>query len=113
MRLEELKISLQSQFGREATIAEWADSAGLNCRALKAQLRRGNRSKEKLVQANLRMVHHIAKTYQGRGISHEDLLQVVLGISIFKSILCFLQSKHRFYLAYTHILLGLSPGESI
>nr|XP_012570330.1 RNA polymerase sigma factor sigF, chloroplastic-like isoform X2 [Cicer arietinum] len=75
LRLEELKTSLQSQFGREPTMVEWAEGAGLNWRKLKAQLRSGNRSREKLIQANLRMVHYVAKNYQGRGLSLEDLLQ--------------------------------------
>ncbi|KAL5067852.1 hypothetical protein RYX36_018739 [Vicia faba] len=75
MRLEDLKTSLQSQFGRETTMAEWAESAGLNIRRLKAQLRHGTRSREKLIQANLRLVHYVAKSYQGRGLSLEDLLQ--------------------------------------
>ncbi|WJX18141.1 hypothetical protein P8452_07975 [Trifolium repens] len=76
LRLEELKTSLQSQFGREPTLAEWAEGAGLNCcRKLKAQLRRGSKSREKLIQANSRMVHYVAKSYQGRGLSLEDLLQ--------------------------------------
>jgi DNA-directed RNA polymerase sigma subunit (sigma70/sigma32) len=79
--LEELKTSLQSQFGREPTLAEWAEGAGLNCcRKLKAQLRRGSKSREKLIQANSRMVHYVAKSYQGRGLSLEDLLQVDLDI---------------------------------
>ncbi|CAK8571613.1 unnamed protein product [Lathyrus sativus] len=75
LRLEELKTSLQSQFGRELTMAEWAEGAGLNIRKLKAQLRHGNRSREKLIQANLRIVHYVAKGFHGRGLSHEDLLQ--------------------------------------
>lgn len=75
MRLEELKAKLQSQFGREPTMAEWAEGAGLNSRMLHAQLRCGNRSREKLIQANLRMVVHVAKSYQGRGLSLQDLLQ--------------------------------------
>ncbi|KAK7279328.1 hypothetical protein RJT34_24376 [Clitoria ternatea] len=75
LRLEELKTRLQSQFGREPTMAEWAEGAGLNCRMLHAQLRCGNRSREKLIQANLRMVVHVAKSYQGRGLSLQDLLQ--------------------------------------
>ncbi|KAJ1392265.1 Winged helix-like DNA-binding domain superfamily [Sesbania bispinosa] len=75
LRLEELKTNFQSQFGREPTMAEWAEGAGLNSRVLKAQLRCGNRSREKLIQANLRMVLHVAKTYQGRGLSLQDLLQ--------------------------------------
>ncbi|XP_061345786.1 RNA polymerase sigma factor sigF, chloroplastic-like isoform X2 [Gastrolobium bilobum] len=75
LRLEEVKIKLQSQFGREPTLAEWADGVGLSCHALQTQLHCGNRSKEKLIHANLRMVFHIAKHYQGRGLSLQDLLQ--------------------------------------
>ncbi|KAL2978619.1 hypothetical protein AAZX31_13G127000 [Glycine max] len=75
LRLEEVKTKLQSQFGREPTMAEWAEGVGLNCRMLHAQLRSGSRSREKLIQANLRMVVHVAKSYQGRGLSLQDLLQ--------------------------------------
>lgn len=75
MRLEEVKTRLQSQFGHEPTIAEWAEGVGLSCRVLQTQLHCGNRSREKLIQANLRMVVHIAKTYQGRGLSLMDLVQ--------------------------------------
>lgn len=57
-------------------MAEWAEGAGLKCRALQMKLRCGNRSREKLIKANLRMVLHVAKTYQGRGLSLQDLLQV-------------------------------------
>lgn len=75
LRLEGVKKRLQSQFGREPTLAEWADSVGLTCQALQFQLYSGNRSREKLIYANLRMVVHIAKHYQGRGLSFQDLLQ--------------------------------------
>lgn len=71
-----MKIRLQSQFGREPTMAEWADGVGLSCYALQTQLRSGTRSKEKLIHANLRMVVHVAKNYLGRGLSFQDLLQV-------------------------------------
>lgn len=90
-------------------MAEWAEGAGLSCRALQAQLRCGNRRREKLIQANLRMVHHIAKTYQGRGLSLEDLLQVVfeklktfvhlvakaVHIFIFWSVMFYIAPQHR------------------
>ncbi|XP_045798734.1 RNA polymerase sigma factor sigF, chloroplastic-like isoform X2 [Trifolium pratense] len=74
-KLKEKKIELQSQFGREPTFAEWADGVGLSCRTLQTQLHSGNRSKDKLVHANLRLVAHIAKYYQGRGLDFQDLLQ--------------------------------------
>ncbi|KAA8516564.1 hypothetical protein F0562_016930 [Nyssa sinensis] len=75
MRLKETKSRLQSQFEREPTLVEWAEAAGLSCRALQSQLRCGNRSREKLIYANFRMVVHIAKQYQGRGLNLQDLLQ--------------------------------------
>lgn len=76
MRLEKAKKSLQFQFGREPTLVEWADVVGLSCSALQSQLCACNISREKLITANLRMVVHIAKQYQGRGLSLQDLMQV-------------------------------------
>lgn len=74
-KLKETKIKLQSHFGREPTLAEWADGVGLSCRDLQKRLHCGNRSKDKLIHANLRLVVHIAKYYQGRGLCLQDLLQ--------------------------------------
>ncbi|GAU20310.1 hypothetical protein TSUD_337910 [Trifolium subterraneum] len=74
-KLKETKIKLQSQLGREPTLAEWADGVGLSCRALQTRLHSGNRSKDKLVRATLRLVVHIAKYYQGCGLGFQDLLQ--------------------------------------
>ncbi|KAI5425854.1 hypothetical protein KIW84_031616 [Lathyrus oleraceus] len=74
-KLKETKIKLQSQFGREPTMHEWADCVGLSGRVLQARLHSGNKSKDKLILANLRLVVHIAKYYQGRGLSLQDLLQ--------------------------------------
>ncbi|KAJ9184313.1 hypothetical protein P3X46_004048 [Hevea brasiliensis] len=75
MRLEKVKKSLQFQFGREPSMVEWADVVGLSCSVLQSQLHAGNSSREKLINANLRMVVHIAKQYQGRGLSLQDLMQ--------------------------------------
>jgi DNA-directed RNA polymerase sigma subunit (sigma70/sigma32) len=76
MNLEGVKNRLESQFGREPTLVEWAQAVGLSCHVLKLQLHSGNRSREKLINANLRMVVHIAKRYQNRGLGLQDLLQV-------------------------------------
>ncbi|XP_059646852.1 RNA polymerase sigma factor sigF, chloroplastic [Cornus florida] len=75
MALEEVKSRLHSQFDREPTLVEWAQAIGLSCRALKSQLHGGNSSRDKLIYANLRLVVHIAKQYQGRGLNLQDLLQ--------------------------------------
>uniref|UniRef100_A0A6N2KWJ1 RNA polymerase sigma-70 domain-containing protein n=1 Tax=Salix viminalis TaxID=40686 RepID=A0A6N2KWJ1_SALVM len=59
MNLEGVKNRLESQFGREPTLAEWAKAVGLSCAVLKLQLHSGNRSREKLINANLRMLNDI------------------------------------------------------
>ncbi|KAK4769639.1 hypothetical protein SAY86_027789 [Trapa natans] len=75
LKLENVKNSLRSQFRREPTLVEWAQAVGITCRVLQFQLHTGNRCREKLITANLRMVVHIAKQYQGRGLNLHDLLQ--------------------------------------
>ncbi|KAI4300301.1 hypothetical protein L6164_033693 [Bauhinia variegata] len=75
LRLERVKSRLQSQFGREPTLTEWAEGVGLSRLDLRSQLHSGNARREKLINANLRLVVHIAKHYQGRGLSLQDLLQ--------------------------------------
>ncbi|XP_062003334.1 RNA polymerase sigma factor sigF, chloroplastic isoform X1 [Rosa rugosa] len=74
-KLEAVKSRLQSQYGREPTLVEWAEAVGISCQMLQSQLRSGTSSREKLIYANLRMVVHIAKQYQGRGLGLQDLLQ--------------------------------------
>lgn len=74
-RLEEVKQRLQLQFGCEPTLVEWAEAVGMNCRILQSCLHSGNRSREKMIYANFRLVVHVAKQYQGRGLSLQDLLQ--------------------------------------
>lgn len=75
IRLEEVKGRLHVQFGREPTLVEWAEAVALSSRALKSQLHCRNNSREKLIYANFRLVVHIAKQYQGRGLNLQDLLQ--------------------------------------
>ncbi|GMI71227.1 RNApolymerase sigma-subunit F, SIGMA FACTOR 6 [Hibiscus trionum] len=75
MRLMNVKSKLQSQFGREPTLVEWAEVMGLSCSALQAELCTGNKSRDKLIYANFRMVVYVAKQYQGRGLNLPDLLQ--------------------------------------
>uniref|UniRef100_A0A7N0VJS9 RNA polymerase sigma factor n=2 Tax=Kalanchoe fedtschenkoi TaxID=63787 RepID=A0A7N0VJS9_KALFE len=74
-RLEDVKQRLQSHLKREPTLIEWSEATGVSNWVLQSQLRSGNRSREKLINANFRMVVHIAKQYQGRGLSLQDLLQ--------------------------------------
>ncbi|XXG40584.1 hypothetical protein AAC387_Pa01g1265 [Persea americana] len=75
MKLEEVKQKLQLQFGHEPTLVEWAEAVGMNCRDLQSCLHSGNRSREKMIYANSRLVVHVAKQFQNRGLSLQDLLQ--------------------------------------
>ncbi|KAI4318871.1 hypothetical protein MLD38_032529 [Melastoma candidum] len=75
MKLEQVKNGIQSESGHEPTLIEWAGAVGIPCTNLQSQLNHGHRCREKLVLANLRMVVHVAKLYQGRGMGLQDLLQ--------------------------------------
>ncbi|XP_073154205.1 RNA polymerase sigma factor sigF, chloroplastic [Henckelia pumila] len=75
MKLQEVRSRLQTQFSREPTLVEWAAAIGISCQALRSELHCGNSSREKLIYANFRLVVHIAKQYQGRGLNFPDLLQ--------------------------------------
>lgn len=75
-RLVAMKEKLKSQFDREPTHAEWADAVGMSSGDLRFVILSGQRSREKLIVANLRMVVYIAKQFQGRGLILQDLLQV-------------------------------------
>lgn len=77
IRLEGVKQRLELQFGREPTLAEWARSVGMSCQVLQTCLCSGRRSREKIIYANFRLVIHVAKQYEGKGLSLQDLLQVV------------------------------------
>ncbi|KAF3784148.1 RNA polymerase sigma factor [Nymphaea thermarum] len=75
MKLEELKQQLHLQSGRVPTLVEWAEAVGTSCHVLQSRLHLGMKSRDKMIYANLRLVVYIAKSYQGMGISLQDLLQ--------------------------------------
>jgi RNA polymerase nonessential primary-like sigma factor len=56
-------------------LAGVAQSRGLSEQALRQLLRQGRRAKERMIQANLRLVVAIAKKYQRQGIELLDLVQ--------------------------------------
>ncbi|CAH8314117.1 unnamed protein product [Eruca vesicaria subsp. sativa] len=76
IKLEKVKTKLESQNGCEPTIAEWAEALGLSGPVLKSEIHCGRSSSEKLITANLRLVVHIAKQYQNRGLNFQNLFQV-------------------------------------
>ncbi|MFN9636167.1 MAG: RNA polymerase sigma factor, RpoD/SigA family [Synechococcaceae cyanobacterium] len=53
----------------------WAERVGLSLADLRRALHRGRRAKERMIQANLRLVVAVAKKYQQRGMELLDLVQ--------------------------------------
>ncbi len=54
---------------------KWAEHLGITLKELKQILSRGQRAKEKMVKANLRLVVSISKKYLGHGVENLDLIQ--------------------------------------
>jgi RNA polymerase nonessential primary-like sigma factor len=55
--------------------SSWATRAGLSLSDLRQALHRGKRARERMIQANLRLVVAVAKKYQHRGLELLDLVQ--------------------------------------
>ena len=68
-RVALLKGDEEIELGR--AVKEWQDSPEPS----KAMESRGKRAKEKLITANLRLVVHVAKKYQNRGLELDELIQ--------------------------------------
>ena len=54
---------------------EWAGHLGITVEELHLIIKKGERAKEKMVKANLRLVVAMAKKYQGKGLELLDLIQ--------------------------------------
>ncbi|MEM8501994.1 MAG: RNA polymerase sigma factor, RpoD/SigA family [Cyanobacteria bacterium P01_D01_bin.1] len=59
----------------EISNAQWAEAAGMTESELDHHMRRGQRSKRKMIEANLRLVVAVAKKYQKRNLEFLDLIQ--------------------------------------
>ncbi|KAG6558042.1 hypothetical protein Mapa_000222 [Marchantia paleacea] len=75
LRVESVKNDLREQMGREPTLMEWAKAVGTERHSLESRIKSGQACKDRMVNSNLRLVVSIAKRYQGRGMTIQDLIQ--------------------------------------
>jgi len=84
LKWEDQREELEQQLLRPPTYAEWAASIrpDMTVQELKKQIRRSLRAKAALTESNIRLVISIAKRYQRRGLSFQDLAQEgILGLT--------------------------------
>jgi RNA polymerase nonessential primary-like sigma factor len=75
MSLRQEQEKLQKELKREPTWEEWATHLQISPTELKDIIRQGDRAKQKMIEANLRLVVAIAKKYQKRNMEFLDLIQ--------------------------------------
>jgi RNA polymerase nonessential primary-like sigma factor len=75
MALLENQGALTQSLGHEPTLSEWAEQSDLSEADLEGALKQGKRAKQKMIEANLRLVVAVAKKYQKRNLELLDLIQ--------------------------------------
>jgi RNA polymerase nonessential primary-like sigma factor len=70
-----LRKALSDELGYEPEDLEWSEAAGCDADELQQLLHQGQRAKNKMIEANLRLVVSIAKKYQDCGVELQDLIQ--------------------------------------
>lgn len=73
--LLEAHDALAGKLRREPTLREWAAQALMSETQVNETIRQGQRAKQKMISANLRLVVAVAKKYQKRDIEFSDLIQ--------------------------------------
>ncbi len=73
--LENIEQTFLSSNGVKPNPEEFAKEAGISVEELNKKMRRGNRAKERMVSANLRLVVSVAKKYTKRNMELLDLIQ--------------------------------------
>jgi RNA polymerase nonessential primary-like sigma factor len=69
------KEALAKKLHREPSMSEWADNVQQTETDVKQTVAQGKRAKQKMIEANLRLVVAIAKKYQKRNMEFLDLIQ--------------------------------------
>ncbi len=75
MQLLDAKEILEEKLNKAATQIEWAEYVQLSEETLNQVIKKGQRAKQKMIEANLRLVVAIAKKYQKRNMEFLDLIQ--------------------------------------
>jgi len=75
MEIEEQRVNYESSNGTKLTDKELAIELGIDYKSLRRELRDGNKAKEKMVTANLRLVVSVAKKYTKRNMELLDIIQ--------------------------------------
>jgi RNA polymerase nonessential primary-like sigma factor len=75
MQLLKLQEHLAEELGCEPSLSEWGSAAEIDTVELQRVLIIGKRAKQKMIEANLRLVVSIAKKYTQHGLDFLDLVQ--------------------------------------
>jgi RNA polymerase nonessential primary-like sigma factor len=75
MKLVEAKEALEKKLQREISLEEWASHVNQPEAEVTQLVHQGKRAKQKMIEANLRLVVAIAKKYQKRNMEFLDLIQ--------------------------------------
>lgn len=67
---------------REPTTMQWAKAVGMKSCTLNKTICSGKESQERIIRCYRRLVVSIVSSYQGKGLSLQDLIQVPIDFSI-------------------------------